>query len=145
MAAHQAPPSLGFSRQEHWRGLPPSYTTHPQTAHFALKIQLDRLVTISNKDHRSLSYFPSLMSINSSSKSFIIYHKLNNCLQRKSLELPPLISLQRKTSIKTMYPNGTKSLCYQLRETKEERAPDLWINFFFQRTQNSVFGEEQGK
>ena len=22
MAAHQAPPSLGFSRQEHWRGLP---------------------------------------------------------------------------------------------------------------------------
>ena len=21
-AAHQAPPSLGFSRQEHWRGLP---------------------------------------------------------------------------------------------------------------------------
>ena len=44
-----------------------------------------------------------------------------------------------------MYPNGTKSRCYQLRETKEERAPDLQINFFFQRTQNSVFGEEQGK
>ena len=22
MAAHQAPPSLGFSRQEHWGGLP---------------------------------------------------------------------------------------------------------------------------
>ena len=22
MAAHQAPPSLGFSRQEHWNGLP---------------------------------------------------------------------------------------------------------------------------
>ena len=22
MAAHQAPPSLGFSRQEHWTGLP---------------------------------------------------------------------------------------------------------------------------
>ena len=22
MAAHQAPPSLGFSQQEHWRGLP---------------------------------------------------------------------------------------------------------------------------
>ena len=22
MAAHQAPPSLGFSRQEHWSGLP---------------------------------------------------------------------------------------------------------------------------
>ena len=26
MAAHQAPPSLGFSRQEHWIGLPVPYT-----------------------------------------------------------------------------------------------------------------------
>jgi len=25
MAAHQAPPSLGFSRQEHWSGLPFTY------------------------------------------------------------------------------------------------------------------------
>ena len=31
MAAHQAPPSLGFSRQEHWSGLPfPSPTTPVQ-------------------------------------------------------------------------------------------------------------------
>ena len=30
MAAHQAPPSLGFSRQEHWSGLPfPSQDSHP--------------------------------------------------------------------------------------------------------------------
>ena len=29
-AAHQAPPSLGFSRQEHWSGLPfPSPNSHP--------------------------------------------------------------------------------------------------------------------
>ena len=29
-AAHQAPPSLGFSRQEHWSGLPfPSSWNHP--------------------------------------------------------------------------------------------------------------------
>ena len=28
MAAHQAPPSLGFSRQEHWRGLPFSSPMH---------------------------------------------------------------------------------------------------------------------
>jgi len=27
MAAHQAPPSLGFSRQEHWSGLPLSLNT----------------------------------------------------------------------------------------------------------------------
>ena len=27
-AAHQAPPSLGFSRQEHWSGLPFPSTTH---------------------------------------------------------------------------------------------------------------------
>ena len=26
MAAHQAPPSLGFSRQEHWSGLPFPYS-----------------------------------------------------------------------------------------------------------------------
>ena len=28
MAAHQAPPSLGFSRQEHWSGLPFLYPMH---------------------------------------------------------------------------------------------------------------------
>jgi len=28
MAAHQAPPSLGFSRQEHWSGLPFPYPIH---------------------------------------------------------------------------------------------------------------------
>ena len=27
-AAHQAPPSLGFSRQEHWSGLPFLYPMH---------------------------------------------------------------------------------------------------------------------
>ena len=27
-AAHQAPPSLGFSRQEHWSGLPFPYPVH---------------------------------------------------------------------------------------------------------------------
>ena len=27
-AAHQAPPSLGFSRQEHWSGLPFSFPVH---------------------------------------------------------------------------------------------------------------------
>ena len=28
MAAHQAPPSLGFSRQEHWSGLPFPFPMH---------------------------------------------------------------------------------------------------------------------
>ena len=28
MAAHQAPPSLGFSRQEHWSGLPFPFPKH---------------------------------------------------------------------------------------------------------------------
>ena len=27
-AAHQAPPSLGFSRQEHWNGLPFPFPMH---------------------------------------------------------------------------------------------------------------------
>ena len=31
MAAHQAPPALGFSRQEHWSGLPlPSLVQHEE-------------------------------------------------------------------------------------------------------------------
>ena len=28
MAAHESPPSLGFSRQEHWSGLPFPYPMH---------------------------------------------------------------------------------------------------------------------
>ena len=28
MAAHQAPPSLGFSKQEHWSGLPFPFPMH---------------------------------------------------------------------------------------------------------------------
>ena len=32
MAAHQAPPSLGFSRQEHWSGLP-----FPSPMHYSEK------------------------------------------------------------------------------------------------------------
>ena len=35
MAAHQAPPSLGFSRQEHWSGLPfpsPMYESESEVA-----------------------------------------------------------------------------------------------------------------
>jgi len=36
MAAHQAPPSLEFSRQEHWSGLPfPSPGDHPDPGTFA--------------------------------------------------------------------------------------------------------------
>ena len=36
MAAHQAPPSLGFSRQEHWSGLPfpsPVHESEKEVAH----------------------------------------------------------------------------------------------------------------
>ena len=39
MAAHQAPPSLGFSRQEHWRGLP-----FPSPMHESEKWQWSRSV-----------------------------------------------------------------------------------------------------
>ena len=37
-AAHQVPPSLGFSRQEHWSGLPfPSLHIKKQRHHFTNK------------------------------------------------------------------------------------------------------------
>ena len=39
MAAHQAPPSLGFSRQEHWSGLP-----FPSPMHESEKSKRSRLV-----------------------------------------------------------------------------------------------------
>ena len=35
MAAHQAPPSLGFSRQEHWSGLPFPSPMHESESEFA--------------------------------------------------------------------------------------------------------------
>ena len=35
MAAHQAPPSLGFSRQEHWSGLPFPSPTHESESEVA--------------------------------------------------------------------------------------------------------------
>ena len=39
MAAHQAPPSLGFSRQEHWSGLPfPSPTRESKVAQLCLTL-----------------------------------------------------------------------------------------------------------
>ena len=38
-AAHQAPPSLGFSRQEHWSGLPfPSPMRESEVAQSCLKL-----------------------------------------------------------------------------------------------------------
>ena len=42
MAAHQAPPSLGFSRQEHWSGLPlPSLTLKLKLQYFGHLMQTD--------------------------------------------------------------------------------------------------------
>ena len=52
MAAHQAPQSLGFSRQEHWSGLPYhpqnspvflSYLPPPQAHHYS-NVYLEKLV-----------------------------------------------------------------------------------------------------
>ena len=41
MAAHQAPPSLGFFRQEYWSGLPfPSPTTHQRTVINEVKVSV---------------------------------------------------------------------------------------------------------
>ena len=42
MAAHQAPPSLGFSRQEHWSGLPfPSPMHESEVAQSCLTLSMD--------------------------------------------------------------------------------------------------------
>ena len=68
MAAHQAPPSLGFSRQEHWSGLPfPSPMHNPSRkevlVHYVLFLCFDFfLVTIffiQHKDHLGIALRPS--------------------------------------------------------------------------------------
>ena len=42
MAAHRAPPSLGFSRQEHWSGLPfPSPVHESEVAQLCLSDSMD--------------------------------------------------------------------------------------------------------
>ena len=46
MAAHQAPPSLGFSRQEHWSGLP-----FPSPRHESEKWKWSRSVVSDSSQH----------------------------------------------------------------------------------------------
>ena len=40
MAAHQAPPSLGFSRQEHWSGLPFPSPMHESESEVTSRVRL---------------------------------------------------------------------------------------------------------
>ena len=49
MAAHQAPPSLGFSRQEHWSGLP-----FPSPMHESEKWKWSRSVVSDSLQHHGL-------------------------------------------------------------------------------------------
>ena len=51
MAAHQAPPSLGFSRQEHWSGLP-----FPSPMHESEKWKWSRLVVSDSLHCRQILY-----------------------------------------------------------------------------------------
>ena len=53
--AYQAPPSMGFSRQEYWSGVPfpsplcpliPSKHIHPSTCHVVLELSLSYLLTL---------------------------------------------------------------------------------------------------
>ena len=53
MAAHQAPPSLGFSRQEHWSGLP-----FPSPVHESEKWKLRSSILIYTRDASSFESVP---------------------------------------------------------------------------------------
>ena len=56
MAAHQAPPSLGFSRQEHWSGLP-----FPSPMHESEKWKWSRsVVSDSQQPHAAFQAPPSM-------------------------------------------------------------------------------------
>ena len=72
MAAHQAPPSLGFSRQEHWSGLPFPSPMLVHTAHQMFPFHI-----------------PVLMSFQTSSFSFSQY--LEYFLAHSALPLDPVL------------------------------------------------------
>ena len=55
--AYQAPPSMGFSRQEYWSGLPfpsPGDLPHPGIEHGSPALQADSLPTSHERSHRWL-------------------------------------------------------------------------------------------
>ena len=65
-AAHQAPPSLGFSRQEHWSGLPfPSPTHESEKLHFSVfrSSFLSIAISLLIKKSFNNSYSPYLLAV----------------------------------------------------------------------------------
>ena len=62
MAAHQAPPSLGFSRQEHWSGLPfpsPMHESESEVAQLTVAYQAPPSMEFSRQESWSGLPFPS--------------------------------------------------------------------------------------
>jgi len=66
MAAHQAPPSLGFSRQEHWSGLP-----FPSPYRYGVHIFLLNRYWI-----KMLPYFKDALKINPTSFVILSFYKI---------------------------------------------------------------------
>ena len=66
-AAHQAPPPMGFSRQEYWSGVPlPSLMTISRSIHFAKNVIFHSFLWLSNIAsyiRTKSSLFPLLMEI----------------------------------------------------------------------------------
>lgn len=90
-----------------------------------LNVQMHSLITISNRDHRSLSYFPNHSRPSHSPKSFILDRmNWNNYL---SFQLFPFTSWQRNIALREYFSMRAKSHCYQFRETKEEGINHLLI------------------
>ena len=87
--AHQAPPSLGFSRQEHWSGLPFPSPTHPghlvakssgRTLHAWLHLSFFKLafLTLSSLSKFSLMYFLLIQLMNDTAIHSVMFKKNRN-------------------------------------------------------------------
>ena len=87
--SHQAPPSLGFSRQEHWSGLPFPSPTHPEhlvakssgrTLHAWLHLSFFKLafLTLSSLSNFSFMYFLLIQLMNDTAIHSVMFKKKRN-------------------------------------------------------------------
>ena len=128
MAAHQAPPSLGFSRQEHWSGLP-----FPSPMHESEKWKWSRWV-LSNQAPLSMGFSRqecwSGVPLPSPVWMLELYYKEGRVLKNwcfwitvleKTLE-SPLDSRE----IQPVHPKGNQSWIFIGRTDAEAETPILW-------------------
>ena len=141
MAAHQAPPSLGFSRQEHWSGLPfPSPTRESEVA--------QSCPTLSNSMDRSL---PG-SSVHGIFQARILewgamMHTSQNELERKrkiwQIILSDFQTFYKATEIKTMWTWHRVNILINGSKLQIQKwTLGFMVNWFLTQDDNSTSNEK---